>query len=115
MGGEKMASALSLIGDMFLLVGIVFFVAALIGYLRFSALLTRLHAVSKADNVGLGLVMTGLALKSGDIYFAIKCLLIWVLMLAASAAVSYGLANKAIQQTVQAQDDSVSPLAGDKS
>ena len=91
-----MANLMPMLGDLFMGAGLLFFVGALIGYLRFPDLLTRLHAVSKADNVGLGLVMTGLALKSGDIFFAIKCLLIWLLMLAASAAISYGLANKAV-------------------
>ena len=40
--------------------GVFFFLAGTVGLLRFPDTLTRLHALTKADNLGLGLVVLGL-------------------------------------------------------
>lgn len=40
--------------------GAFFFLAGTMGLLRFPDTLTRLHALTKADNLGLGLVVVGL-------------------------------------------------------
>jgi len=40
--------------------GSLFFLAGTVGLLRFPDTLTRLHALTKADNLGLGLVVLGL-------------------------------------------------------
>jgi multicomponent Na+:H+ antiporter subunit G len=66
--------------------GIVFYLAGSIGLLRLPDLYCRLHALTKADNLGLGLLVAGLALLSDDLVVALKLILIWLLVLAASAA-----------------------------
>ena len=45
------------------LAGLFFFLAGTVGLLRFPDTLTRLHALTKADNLGLGLVVLGLLLQ----------------------------------------------------
>lgn len=62
-----------------------FFVSGTVGLLRFPDLLTRLHALTKADNLGLGLLVLGLALRSGSLAVAAKLLLIWAVALVASS------------------------------
>jgi len=62
---------------------------------RFPDVYTRLHALAKADNLGLGFVLAGLALQADSLAAALKLLLIWPLALAASAAVSYAIAHRA--------------------
>ena len=47
-----------------LIAGAVFFLAGTLGLLRFPDVYTRLHALTKADNVGLGLIVAGLAVHS---------------------------------------------------
>lgn len=47
-----------------LLAGAFFFFAGTIGLLRFPDVYTRLHALTKADNLGLGLVVLGLVLQA---------------------------------------------------
>ncbi|HCC61138.1 MAG TPA: cation:proton antiporter [Pseudomonas sp.] len=42
--------------------GLLFFVAGSIGLLRFPDTVSRLHALTKADTLGLGLVIAGLSL-----------------------------------------------------
>lgn len=78
-----------------LLLGGFFYLAGTIGLLRFPDVYTRLHALTKADNLGLGCVVFGLALQSDSLALAAKLLLIWPLGLAASAAVSFTIARRA--------------------
>lgn len=81
---------------MFLLLsGAVFFLAGTVGLLRFPDVYTRLHALTKADNVGLGLVVAGLALQAESWAVVGKLLLIWLLVLLASASVAHLVAAAA--------------------
>jgi multicomponent Na+:H+ antiporter subunit G len=61
--------------------GAFFFVAGTVGLLRFPDSLTRLHALTKADNLGLGLVVLGLLPLSENVLAAFKLILIWALVL----------------------------------
>ena len=61
-----------------LVAGGVFFLAGTIGLLRFPDVYTRLHALTKADNVGLGLIVAGLAIQASSWAAVVKLLLIWL-------------------------------------
>lgn len=87
-----------LIGILFVAIGIAFFVAGSIGLLRLPDLHSRLHALTKADNLGLGLLCAGLALIDGGAVNAVKLFLVWVLVLAASAAAAHLIAQQALRQ-----------------
>ena len=78
-----------------LCVGAFFYFAGTVGLLRFPDLFTRLHALAKVDNLGLGCVVAGLALQAESFAIALKLLLIWPLALVASAAISYVIARRA--------------------
>lgn len=78
-----------------LVAGAGFYLAGTVGLLRFPDVYTRLHALTKADNLGLGFMVLGLALQAGSLAAALKILLIWPLVLVASAAVSYTIARRA--------------------
>jgi multicomponent Na+:H+ antiporter subunit G len=65
----------------------VFFLAGVVGLLRFPDTLSRVHALTKADNVGLGLVVIALLPQAGSIGTGLKLLLVWLLVLLASATV----------------------------
>jgi multicomponent Na+:H+ antiporter subunit G len=78
--------------------GLGFYAAGSIGLLRLPDLYTRLHALTKADNLGLGMIVIGLALLSGSAIIAIKLLLIWILVLAASAASAHLIAQQALRR-----------------
>ncbi len=75
--------------------GAFFFLAGSVGLVRFPDVYTRLHALTKADNLGLGLICLGLALRSGSPVVALKLLLIWVLVLGAGATACYLVAESA--------------------
>ena len=77
--------------------GALFFLAGTIGLLRFPDTLTRLHALTKADNLGLGLVVLGLLPQAGSLRDGLKLILVWFLVLLAGATVSQLIARVARQ------------------
>jgi multicomponent Na+:H+ antiporter subunit G len=81
-----------------LIAGGLFFLAGTLGLLRFPDIYSRLHALTKADNVGLGLIVAGLAVQAESWAAAGKLLLIWALVLVAGASVSYLIAQAALQR-----------------
>jgi len=81
----------------FIAIGCLFFVAGTVGLLRFPDLYTRLHALTKADNLGLGLVVLGLAIHFASWPIAAKLLLIWSLTLIANSSASQLIARSAYE------------------
>jgi multicomponent Na+:H+ antiporter subunit G len=59
--------------------GFIFFLAGTVGLLRFPDTLTRLHALTKADNLGLGLVVLGLLPRAEWPLGAMKLVDVWLL------------------------------------
>lgn len=68
--------------------GSFFFLAGMVGLLRFPDSLTRLHALSKADNLGLGLVVLGLLPRAESVLGGLRLVVIWAIVLVSSAATS---------------------------
>jgi multicomponent Na+:H+ antiporter subunit G len=68
--------------------GAVFFLAGTVGLLRFPDSMTRLHALTKADNLGLGLVVLGLLPQVDSVFAALKLVAVWMLTQLAGATVT---------------------------
>jgi multicomponent Na+:H+ antiporter subunit G len=81
--------------------GAAFFAAGTIGLLRFPDVYARLHALTKADNFGLGLVFSGLALEAWSWQVTLKLLLIWLLVMFASTTACHLVARAAMQLGIQ--------------
>jgi len=90
----NLRDALSLV---LLVPGMVFFLAGTLGLLRFPDVFGRLHALTKADNLGLGLTVAGLAVQAGSWLEVLKLFLIWILVLMASATASFLIARAALR------------------
>lgn len=92
---------MSIVRDVFTIVmvssGAFFFLAGAVGLLRFPDTLTRLHALTKADNLGLGLVALGLLPWTNGIFAALKMICIWLLVQFAGATVAQLIA-RAVRQ-----------------
>jgi multicomponent Na+:H+ antiporter subunit G len=90
---------MSLVRDMITIAavsaGAFFFLAGTVGLLRFPDTLTRLHALTKADNLGLGLVVLGLLPQAGGLREGLKLVSIWLLGLLAGSTVSQLIARAA--------------------
>ncbi|MGK3999331.1 monovalent cation/H(+) antiporter subunit G [Sorangium sp. So ce1024] len=76
-------------------VGAFFFFAGTVGLLRFPDVYTRLHALTKADNLGLGFVSAGLALEAGELSVVLKLGITWGFVLLSSAVTCHLIAKAA--------------------
>lgn len=94
-------SVTEILTSILLTAGAVFFLAGTVGLLRFPDVYTRLHALTKADNVGLGLMVAGLALQAESWAVVGKLLLIWLLVLLAGASVAHLVAAAARQRGIK--------------
>ncbi len=94
-------SLLDWISAIFVLAGAFFFFAGTVGLLRFPDAYARLHSLSKADNMGLGLVVVGLMLQAGTLAVALKMLLIWLLVLASGTTAAHLIATAALRGGVR--------------
>jgi len=88
-------SLLDVISTLLLAVSLFFFTAGTIGLLRLPDLHSRLHALTKADNVGLGFAVFAAILQAEAWTTVFKLLLIWLLVLAAGATVCFLIADRA--------------------
>ncbi len=87
-------AALNILTIVAVSLGALFFLAGTVGLMRFPDTLTRLHALTKADNLGLGLIMLGLLPHVVWPFGALKLFAVWVLVLLASATTSQLIARK---------------------
>jgi multicomponent Na+:H+ antiporter subunit G len=76
-----MSILISLFAAACVLAGAFFFNAGTLGLLRFGDTLSRVHALTKADNLGLGLIVLGLLPLADNLADALKLVLIWALVL----------------------------------
>jgi multicomponent Na+:H+ antiporter subunit G len=72
-----MSLVLDILSIIVICAGAFFFFAGTMGLLRFPDALTRLHALTKADNLGLGLVVLGLLPRTGSLLASLKLVAIW--------------------------------------
>jgi multicomponent Na+:H+ antiporter subunit G len=91
-----MTFAINLLTVLLIVIGLVFFLAGTVGLLRFPDVYSRLHALTKADNLGLGFVMAGLMLQAGSAWVVLKLLLIWMLAMLAAATAAQLIARSAL-------------------
>ncbi len=90
-----MSALLTLFSVVAIGAGLVFFLAGTVGLLRLPDSLSRLHALTKADNLGLGLIVLGLLPLVPSITMAVKLVLIWLLVQFAGATVAQLIARLA--------------------
>lgn len=88
-----------------ILFGLFFFTAGTAGLLRFPDVHSRLHALTKADNLALGFIVLGAALHLRDGWATAKLILLWGLALAAAGAVAQLVARAALAPGVEGDDD----------
>lgn len=80
-GALELSTVSTAVSSALLLIGLLFFIAGSVGMLRFPDSFSRLHAVTKADSLGLGSVIAGLMFYS-NWWQNLLMVLIWLLVLA---------------------------------
>ncbi|MBE0497069.1 MAG: monovalent cation/H(+) antiporter subunit G [Campylobacterales bacterium] len=84
--------------------GCVFITIGTIGLVRFPDLYSKLHALAKVDNVGLGCIALGLMLDAPSLSLALKIGAIWLLTLVSSASLAYIIASAKRKEEVFGAD-----------
>jgi multicomponent Na+:H+ antiporter subunit G len=76
------------------------FMGGSLGLIRFPDIYTRLHALTKADNLGLGLVVVGSILLADSWAVVFKLILIWLAVQVASTISCYLVAGAARKRKI---------------
>jgi len=84
-----------------LLGGTFFFTTATLGLIRFPDLFTRLHATGKGDTLGIGLILTGLAIYLGPSPTTIKIMLILIFVLLTSPVGTHCICRAVYNQGIK--------------
>ena len=87
--------------------GGIFFTAGTIGLIRFPDIRSQLHALTKADNLGLGMIFAGVALHLASWSVASMLFVTWLL-----ALLSTSLAARVM---AEGEREITTPLGGDTS
>lgn len=93
-----MAFARDLFTVLTLVAGALFFLAGTVGLIRFPDQLTRLHALTKVDNLGLGLVILGLLPQADGWFGAFKLVSVWLLVQFSGAVVTQLIAGALLER-----------------
>lgn len=80
-----MTLLLDVMSAILLIAGSYFFTSGTIGLIRFPDVRSQLHALTKADNLGLGLILLAVAIQIGSWTSAGVLLLTWLLALGAAS------------------------------
>ncbi len=91
-------SFLNILTVVLTLVGLFFFLAGTLGLLRFPDVYSRLLALTKADNIGLGLMVIGVLPQMVSLFDALQLLLIWTFVMIAGAVTGYLVGNSILEQ-----------------
>ncbi len=78
--------------------GVAFYIAGTVGLLRFPDTFTRLHALTKADNLGLAFIVLAMILQSTSFVGVAKLILIWLLALLVGSSACFLIGRWAIHQ-----------------
>lgn len=91
-----------------LFAGCIFFAIGTLGLFRFSDTLTRIHALTKVDNLGLGFIVLALLFSVPSLSVGLKIVLIWGVALAASATSAHLIA-RAVRSQERGRDGAREP------
>jgi multicomponent Na+:H+ antiporter subunit G len=76
------------------LAGVFFYFAGSLGLWRFPDVYCRLHALTKADNLGLGLIVFGMLPQVQSWVDGVQLLVIWLMVMLVSAVTCYLVAGQ---------------------
>ncbi|RDE24059.1 hypothetical protein DV711_00165 [Motiliproteus coralliicola] len=93
-----MNSLSELLSVAIVLLAVLVFVAGTVALIRLPDVLSRLHAISKIDNLGFGLLVLGLILIQPAWIDGVKLFGIWILVLVSSAATGQLIARHAVRE-----------------
>jgi multicomponent Na+:H+ antiporter subunit G len=85
----------TVIAGMFFLGGAFFIFVAALGVLKFPDVYSRMHAVSKASSLGMGLILVGTTIDLGTLDALVKCALISIFIFLTTPVAAHMLGRAA--------------------
>ena len=95
---------IDLLRSLLVLAGALFFLVGTLGLLRFPDAPTRIHALTKVDNLGLGLIVLGLLPAAESWPVAFKMILIWLLAVAAASLAGHLVVQAWVRSQARKED-----------
>jgi multicomponent Na+:H+ antiporter subunit G len=95
-----MTMVLDVVTGALIVIGVLFFVSGTVGLLRFPDLYTRLHALTKADNAGLGCIVLAMCLQSSSLQEVVVLFVVWLLVLVSGATACQLVARRAAEDGI---------------
>jgi multicomponent Na+:H+ antiporter subunit G len=100
---------MSILRDLFSLIlmlgGLFFFFVGTMGLIRLPDVLTRMHATTKADTLGAGLIVLGVVVYFGFSLASLKALLILAFIWLTNPTAAHIIAKAVVQKDKEIQDD----------
>lgn len=93
-----MEIVLNIIIILFLLAGIFFFFVGVVGLIRMPNVFTRMHATTKCDTMGAGLVFAGLIMWQGFSFISANILLILIFVWLTNPTAAHAIAKTAYKR-----------------
>lgn len=88
---------MSYAADLIILIGALFALLGALGVLRFPDVYTRLHAASKAGPLGVGLILVGAGLHSGEPLIVLRVVLGLLFLILVSPIAAHLLSRAALR------------------
>lgn len=88
---------MSYVADLIILIGALFALLGALGVLRFPDVYTRLHAASKAGPLGVGLILVGAGLHSGEPLIVLRVVLGLLFLILVSPIAAHLLSRAALR------------------
>lgn len=93
-----METMINIISILLFLAGIFFFVVGTVGLLRLPDAITRVHATTKADTLGLGLIVVGLVLMIGFNVTSLKLIFVLVFVWITNPTAAHVISKAKVNQ-----------------
>ncbi len=90
-----------------LFTGALFFIIGTIGFLRFPDVYTRLHAATKCDTLGLGMILAGIMLYEGATFASVKLMFIIIFVFLTNPTAAHAIARAAYKHGIGLWEKSV--------
>lgn len=95
---------INIIAGVFILTGLFFFFVGVVGLLRFPDPLSRMHASTKTDTLGVGLMTVGFVLLKGVSFESVTLLFLVAFMWLTNPTASHYLAKTLVASKERAED-----------
>ncbi len=83
---------------LFLVAGLFFFVVGVVGLVRMPDVFTRMHATTKCDTMGAGLIFVGLIIWQGFSFISLNILLILIFIWLTNPTAAHAIAKSAYKR-----------------